>query len=116
MDTVDRLLLALCALSGAFCAIGAVMYLYLYAGPIPLPVSAVVFGGALAWISVSARRLAGEPAHAAIPVIAFLVVVAAILLGVAGSIVVLADWRLLILVLCAIGMPIAAGYLASSEK
>lgn len=116
MEPLDRVLLGVAALGGAVCAVGATMYLPLYVGAMPVPVSAVLFGGLLAWISVAARRLGGESAHAAIPVIAFLLVVVAFLLGGPGNSVMYTDWRLLFLLLCGIGMPVAAGYLASSDK
>ncbi len=117
MEPVDRILLGLATVGGAVCAVGATMYLYLYSGAVPLPLSAVLFGGFLAAISVAARRLGGEPVHGALPVIAFLLVIAAFLLGgPGGDIVLYADWRLLLLVLCGIGMPILAGHLASSDE
>lgn len=116
MEPVDRLLLGVAALGGAVCAVGATMYLYLYVGATPAPVSAVLFGGLLAWISVAARRLGGEPFHAALPVIAFLVVIVAFLLGGPGNSVMFMDWRLPLVLLCGIGMPVVARYLASSEK
>lgn len=49
--------------------------------------------------------------------IAFLLVIAVFLLGgPGGDIVLYADWRLLLLLLCGIGMPILAGHLASSME
>ena len=48
MDAVDKVLLALTVLGGAVCAVGASMYLYLYVGAVPLPLSAVLFGALLA--------------------------------------------------------------------
>ncbi|CAM3317142.1 hypothetical protein TSHO111613_17815 [Tsukamurella hominis] len=117
MEPLDRILLGVATVGGAVCAVGATMYLYLYAGAAPLPLSAVLFGGFLAAIAVAARRLGGEPVHGALPVIAFLLVVAVFLVGgPGGDIVLYADWRLLLLLLCGIGMPILAGHLASSEK
>ncbi|MCS3780706.1 hypothetical protein [Tsukamurella ocularis] len=115
MEPLDRILLGVATVGGAVCAVGATMYLYLYAGAVPLPLSAVLFGALLAGISVAARRLGGEPVHGALPVIAFLLVIVAFLLGgPGGDIVLYADWRLLLLLLCGIGMPILAGHLASS--
>ncbi|BDH56260.1 hypothetical protein [Tsukamurella sp. PLM1] len=116
MGTLDRVLLGVAVFGGAVCAVGATMYLHLYIGAVPVPVSAVLFGGLLAWISVAARRLGGELFHAALPVIAFLVVIVAFLLGGPGNSVMYTDWRLPLLLVCGIGMPVAAGYLASSEK
>lgn len=117
MEPLDRILLGVATVGGAVCGVGAAMYLYLYSGAVPLPLSAVLFGALLAAISVAARRLGGEPVHGALPVIAFLLVIAAFLAGGPGGDVVLyVDWRLLLLLLCGIGMPILAGHLASSEK
>lgn len=117
MDAVDKVLLALTVLGGAVCAVGASMYLYLYVGAVPLPLSAVLFGALLAWISVAARRLGGEPFHGALPVIAFFLVIAVFLSGgPGGDIVLYADWRLLLLVVCGIGMPFLARHLASSVE
>ncbi|WP_019200388.1 hypothetical protein [Tsukamurella sp. 1534] len=115
MEPADRVIVVITALGGAVCAVGATMYLHLYLGAMPFPASAVLFGGLLAAISVAARRLGGEPWHAALPVIAFLVVVVAFLLGGPGGSVMYTDWRLPLLVVCGIGMPAAAGYLASSR-
>ncbi|AUN39700.1 Uncharacterised protein (plasmid) [Tsukamurella tyrosinosolvens] len=117
MEPLDRILLGVATVGGAVCGVGAAMYLYLYSGAVPLPLSAVLFGALLAAISVAARRLGGEPVHGALPVIAFLLVIAAFLAGgPGGDIVLYVDWRLLLLLLCGIGMPILAGHLASSEK
>ncbi|KXO88921.1 hypothetical protein [Tsukamurella pseudospumae] len=116
MAPLDRALLGVAVLGGAVCAVGATMYLYAYAGSVPLPLSAVVFGAFLSLISVAARRLGGESFHAALPVIAFLVVIVAFLLGGPGNSTVFYDWRLLLVVVCGIGMPVAAGYLASSKE
>ncbi|SDQ69228.1 hypothetical protein SAMN04489765_1444 [Tsukamurella pulmonis] len=117
MEPIDKVLLGAATLGGAVCAVGAAMYLYLYVGVVPLPLSAVLFGALLAWISVAARRLGGEPVHGALPVIAFLLVTAVFLLGgPGGDIVLYADWRLPVLLLCGIGMPILAGHLASSTE
>lgn len=117
MEPADRILLGVAALGGAVCAVGASMYLYLYAGAVPLPLSAVLFGALLAWISVAARRLGGEPFHGALPVIAFLLVIAVFLLGgPGGDIVLYLDWRLLVLLVCGIGLPVLAGHLASSVE
>lgn len=113
---IDAAVYVVAALGGAVCAVGATMYLYLYVGTIPLPVSAVGFGALLAGVSVACRRLGGEAKHAAIPVIAFLVVVAVFLLGGPGNSIMYTDWRLPLLLVCGIGMPVAAGYLASSDE
>lgn len=117
MEPLDKVVLGLTAVGGAVCAVGATMFLYLYAGAVPLPLSAVLFGALLAWISVAARRLGGEPVHGALPVIAFLLVIVAFMLGgPGGDIVLYADWRLLLLLLCGIGMPILGQHLASSDE
>lgn len=113
---LDAAALACAAVGGALCAVGATMYLNLYVGAVPMPVSAVLFGGLLAGISVAAKRLGGESRHAALPVIAFLVVVIAFLLGGPGNSIMYTDWRLPFLLLCGIGMPLGAGYLASSKR
>ncbi len=117
MEPLDRVLLGAAAVGGGVCAVGAVMYLYLYAGPVPIPLSAILFGALLAGISVAARRLGDRPFHGALPVIAFVLVTAAFMAGgPGGDIMLYADWRLLLLLVCGIGMPALARYLASSSK
>ncbi|ADG77778.1 Integral membrane protein OS=Tsukamurella paurometabola (strain ATCC 8368 / DSM / CCUG 35730/ CIP 100753 / JCM 10117 / KCTC 9821 / NBRC 16120 / NCIMB 702349/ NCTC 13040) OX=521096 GN=Tpau_1147 PE=4 SV=1 [Tsukamurella paurometabola] len=113
---LDALAYALAAFGGAVCAVGATMYLHLYIGSVPMPISAIGFGALLAGISVACGRLGGEARFAAIPVIAFLIVVVVFLLGGPGNSIMYTDWRLPLLLVCGIGMPVAAGYLASSER
>ncbi|CAM4049452.1 hypothetical protein TSST111916_19780 [Tsukamurella strandjordii] len=115
-DALDVLAYIAAAIGGAVCAVGATMYLYLYVGAVPLPISAIGFGALLAGISVACRRLGGEARFAAIPVIAFLVVVVVFLLGGPGNSIMYTDWRLPLLLVCGIGMPVVAGYLASSDE
>lgn len=116
MKPLDIGVLVLTVLGGAVCAVGATLYLNLYIGAVPFPVSAVVFGGLLAWISVAARRLGGQTWCAALPVIGFTLMVIVFLSGGPGSSVMYYDWRLLFLLVCGIGMPALAGYLASSDR
>jgi hypothetical protein len=76
------LLLPLLVVDSALLAIVEVMFLQLFVGPVPVPLSAALAAVSLPWLVWWAGRIGGTPSSATLPLVAWLVTVA--LLGFAG--------------------------------
>jgi hypothetical protein len=76
------LLLPLLVVDSALLALVEVMFLQLFVGPVPVPLSAALAAVSLPWLVWWAGKIGGTPASATMPVVAWLVTVA--LLGFAG--------------------------------
>lgn len=99
MTGVKAAILAALTLDGFLCALGAVLFLPAYLGSTPFPVSGLVAGAANVLLVRVAWSVSRDGGRAALPLAGFaLGLVFAMLGGPGGDVLVLADWRLLVLV------------------
>ncbi len=76
------LLMPLLIVDSVLLAIVEVMFLQLYVGPVPIPISALLAATSLPWLVWHAGKIGGTPSSAALPLVLWLVTVG--LLGFAG--------------------------------
>lgn len=76
---VDRLLVAGCCLLGGYAALLAFFYLPLYAGSVPLPISALLLAGLVWLLPTVCFRLTGSLLAAAAPAISIFIVLLVLL-------------------------------------
>lgn len=79
------LMLGVLALDGVLCAVGSALLLPLHLGTVPLPVSALVSGAVNAALVWAAAQWTDSPRLAALPLVAWLVTVAALAVGGPGG-------------------------------
>lgn len=95
---VKAAILAALTLDGFLCALGAVLFLPAYLGSTPFPVSGLIAGAANVLLVRVAYSVSHDGGRAALPVGGFaLGLLLAMLGGPGGDVLVLADWRLLVL-------------------
>ena len=110
MRLADRLVLLALILDGLILGVLSVAFLNVYAGTVPVPVTAVVGGLLVAWFVRIATDLTASAVRYG-PLLAWLVPVCAGLLGGPGGDVMLyADWRTLLLVVVGVGAPVVTSW------
>ncbi|QGK68859.1 hypothetical protein GIY23_04255 [Allosaccharopolyspora coralli] len=94
----DRLLLGVLIVDAALLAVVEVMFLPLYWGAVPFPITAAVAAVTTPFLVVAAGKLGFGARGASAPLVAwFLTVFVVGVLGPGGDIVLLSDWRTLLL-------------------
>ncbi|WP_016697353.1 hypothetical protein [Actinoalloteichus spitiensis] len=119
MKTVpDWLLLAMLVLDAVVLALLALFFLPLRVGVVPVPVTAVLAGATNVLLVLAAGRISGRMRVAGAPLLAWVVVV--IVFGVAGpggDVVLMGDWRgLLLLALGALPPAMVLGTLSGRYR
>lgn len=78
-------MLAVLAVDGVLCAVGSALLLPIHLGAVPFPVSALVSGAVNAALVWAAGQWTDSPRLAALPLVAWLVTVAALAVGGPGG-------------------------------
>ena len=98
MTAVGRAELALLLLVTAALAVGELLYLPLYLGTVPFPVTVLVAAATMPWLIRSAGTLHDRGLVVASPLLVWLLVIFVFgLLGPGGDAVLVPDWRTLLL-------------------
>lgn len=110
MRPVDRALLLALTVDGFIVGLLSVVFLNIYIGAVPFPISAVVCGaanGVLVWLA--ARHTASTARM--LPLIGWLIAMGVGLQGGPGGDALLyADWRTLLLVILSVGVPVGLAW------
>lgn len=112
MTFADRVELGVLTLCGAVLAVLTVFYLNLWIGAVPLPLAVVVAAvGTTVFTKLAASITESSWRYA--PLIAWTaVVVIAAVPGVNGNAALIGDWRVLLLLLCGLGVPAMTTYMS----
>ncbi len=108
MTVGDRVELAVLTVCGFVLGVITVFYLNLLIGSVPVPISVLVAGvGNLVLLQLASKITESSWRYA--PMIAWaLVALVAMVPGVNGNGALIGDWRLLLLMLCGLGLPAVA--------
>lgn len=112
MTIAGKAELGLLTVCGAVVALLSVAYLYVYLGPVPVPVSALI-GGGVNYLLLRQASTYTDSIARFLPLAAWTVVVLIAIIGPLGNTVVLVGFRLLLLVVLGFGIPAIT---ASAER
>jgi hypothetical protein len=106
----DRLVLVALTVDGLIVGVLSVTFLNVYAGSVPVPITAVLGAVLVAWFVRIATSLTASAVRYG-PMLAWLVpVLAGLLGGPGGDVMLYADWRTLLLVVLGVGAPVVVSW------